>query len=91
MLSFTNYIVINTKLGKFEEALIQSREATQLLKNWPYSFVDHMEVESEFYNAQEKLYLALASLDRGLKVCDIEGLHIRKISLLQNTLKQLMV
>ena len=80
---------INTKLGKFEEALIQSREATQLLKDWPYSFVDHMEVESEFYNAQEKLYLALASLDRGLKICDIEGLHIRKISLLQNKLNLL--
>ena len=80
---------INVKLGKFEEALIQSREATQLLKDWPYSFVSHMEVESEFYSAQEELYLALASLDRGLKVCDIEGLHIRKISLLENKLNLL--
>ena len=80
---------INTKLGKFEEALIQSREATQLLKDWPYSFVDHMEVESEFYSAQEELYLALASLDRGLKVCDIEGLDIRKISLLEKKLNLL--
>ena len=77
---------INTKLGMFEEALIQSREATQLLKDWPYSFVSHMEVESEFYSAQEELYLALASLDRGLKVCDIEGLDIRKISLLEDKL-----
>tara|TARA_X000000950_G_scaffold139405_1_gene172989 strand:- start:3221 stop:5044 length:1824 start_codon:yes stop_codon:yes gene_type:complete len=82
---------INTKLGKFEEALIQSREATQLLKDWPYSFVDHMEVESEFYSAQEELYLALTSLDRGLKVCDIEGLDIRKISLLENKLNLLKV
>ena len=80
---------INTKLGKFEEALIQLREATQLLKNWPYSFVDHMEVESEFYSAQEELYLALGSLDRGLKVCDIEGLDIRKISLLEKKLNLL--
>ena len=48
---------INTKLGKFGEALIQSREATQLLKDWPYSFVDHMEVESEFYSAQAELIL----------------------------------
>ena len=82
---------INTKLGNFEEALIQSREATQLLKNWPYSFVDHMEVESEFYRAQEELYLALASLDKGLKVCDIQGLDIRKISLLENKLNLLKV
>ena len=80
---------INTKLGKFEEALIQLREATQLLKSWPYSFVDHMVVESEFYSAQEELYLALASLDRGLKVCDIEGLDIRKISLLEDKLNLL--
>ena len=80
---------INTKLGKFEEALIQSREATQLLKDWPYSFVDHMEVESEFYSAQAELYLALGSLDRGLKVCDIEGLDIRKISLLEKKLNLL--
>ena len=80
---------INTKLGKFEEALIQLREATQLLKDWPYSFVDHMEVESEFYSAQEELYLALGSLDRGLKVCDIEGLDIRKISLLEKKLNLL--
>ena len=80
---------INTKLGKFEEALIQLREATQLLKDWPYSFVDHMEVESEFYIAQAELYLALGSLDRGLKVCDIEGLDIRKISLLEKKLNLL--
>ena len=80
---------INTKLGKFEDALIQSREATQLLKDWPYSFVDHMEVESEFYSAQAELYLALGSLDRGLKVCDIEGLDIRKISLLEKKLNLL--
>ena len=77
---------INTKLEKYEEALIQSRKATQLLQDWPYSFVSHMEVESEFYDAQEKLYLALASLDQGLKVCDIEGLDIRKISLLKRKL-----
>ena len=80
---------INTNLGKFEEALIHSREATQLLKDWPYSFVDHMEVESEFYSAQGELYLALGSLDRGLKVCDIEGLDIRKISLLEKKLNLL--
>ena len=80
---------INTNLGKFEEALIHSREATQLLKDWPYSFVDHMEVESEFYSAQAELYLALGSLDRGLKVCDIEGLDIRKISLLEKKLNLL--
>ena len=80
---------INTKLRKFEDALIQSREATQLLKDWPYSFVSHMEVESEFYSAQEELYLALASLDRGLKVCDIEGLDILKISLLESKLNLL--
>ncbi|MFL3005099.1 MAG: transcriptional regulator [Candidatus Neomarinimicrobiota bacterium] len=82
---------INTKLGKFEEALIQSREATQLLKDWPYSFADHMEVESEYYSVQGELYLALTSLDRGLKVCDIEGLDIRKISLLENKLNLLKV
>jgi len=82
-------VEINTKLGKFEEAMIQSREATQLLKDWPYSFVDHMEVESEFYSAQAELYLALGSLDRGLKVCDIEGLDIRKISLLEKKLNLL--
>ena len=79
-------VEINTNLGKFEEALTQSREASQLLKKWPYSFVDHMEIESKFYSAQEKLYLALASLDQGLKICDIEGLDIRKISLLKNKL-----
>ena len=48
-----------------------------------------MEVESEFYSAQEELYLALGSLDRGLKVCDIEGLDIRKISLLEKKLNLL--
>tara|TARA_Y100001970_G_C14252771_1_gene873053 strand:+ start:3856 stop:5706 length:1851 start_codon:yes stop_codon:yes gene_type:complete len=79
-------VLINMKLKKFEEALVQSRTASQLLKNWPYALVDHMEVESDFYSAQEELYLALESLDRGLKICDIEGLDIRRISLLQKKL-----
>ena len=79
-------VSINMKLKKFEEALVQSRTASQLLKNWPYALVDHMEVESDFYSAQEELYLALESLDRGLKICDIEGLDIRRILLLQKKL-----
>ena len=79
-------VSINMKLKKFEEALVQSRTASQLLKNWPYALVDHMEIESDFYSAQEELYLALESLDRGLKICDIEGLDIRRILLLQKKL-----
>ncbi len=77
---------INIKLKKFEEALVQSRTASQLLKNWPYALVHHIEVESDLYSAQEKLYLALESLDRGLKICDIEGLDLFRISLLQKKL-----
>ena len=53
----------NHKTRKPENLMIK-----QLLKKWPYSFVDHMEVESKFYSAQEELYLALASLDQGLKI-----------------------
>ncbi len=81
---------INTKLRQFDDALIQIRTASQLLQNWPYAFVDHMEVESKFYFANEELYLALESLDRGLKVCDLEGLDIRKVSLLKNKLELLI-
>ena len=42
-----------------------------------------MKIESELYSSQEMLYLALESLDSALKTCDLEGLDIRKISLLK--------
>ena len=54
-----------------------------MLKDWPYAYVDHMKIESDLYNSQEELYLALESIDKALKTCDLEGLDIRKISLLR--------
>ena len=45
-----------------------------------------MKIESELYSFHKKLYLALESLDNALKTCDLEGLDIRKISLLKTKL-----
>ena len=81
--SISQLVQINTKLGNYEEALTLSKEATKLLKDWPYAYVDHMKIESDLYNSQEELYLALESIDKALKTCDLEGLDIRKISLLR--------
>ena len=81
--NLSQLVKINTHLGNYDEAAALSEEATRLLKNWPYAFVDHMKIESELYSSQEKLYLALESLDNALKTCDLEGLDIRKISLLK--------
>ena len=81
--NLSQLVKINTHLGNYDEAAALSIEATRLLKYWPYAFVDHMKIESELYRSQEKLYLALESLDNALKTCDLEGLDIRKISLLK--------
>ena len=84
--NLSQLVEINTQLGNYEEALLLSKEATGLLKDWPYAYVDHMEIESKLYSSQEKLYPALESLDNALKTCELEGLDIRKISLLRTKL-----
>jgi len=81
--NLSQLVKINTHLGNYDEAAALSVEATRLLKYWPYAFVDHMKIESKLHSSQEKLYLALESLDNALKTCDLEGLDIRKISLLK--------
>jgi len=81
--NLSQLVKINTHLGNYDEAAAFSEEATRLLKYWPYAYVDHMKIESELYSFQGKLYLALESLDNALKTCDLEGLDIRKISLLK--------
>ena len=45
-----------------------------------------MKIESKLYSSQEKVYPALESLDNALKTCELEGLDIRKISLLRTKL-----
>ena len=81
--NLSQLVKINTHLGNYDKAAALSEEATRLLKYWPYAYVDHMKIESELYSFQGKLYLALESLDNALKTCDLEGLDIRKISLLK--------
>ena len=82
---------INTLLKNYDVALEQSRMASQLLKKWPHAFVDHLQIESDYFASKEELYLALESLDRGLKICIFQGLDLKEIELLEkkkNLLKE---
>jgi len=82
---------INTFLKNNELALEQSRMASQLLKKWPHALVNHLQIESEYYNSLEELYLALESLDRGLNICVLQGMDLKEIELLEqkkNLLKE---
>ncbi len=71
-----------TIIGDYEAALIQTRTASQILTNWPKDFAKHMKVEAEYYIKKDDLYLALESIDRGLKVCVLNGLAMKELELL---------
>ena len=64
--NLSQLVEINTQLGNYEEALLYQR-SHRITKDWPYAYVDHMEIESKLYSSQEKLYPALESLDNALK------------------------
>ena len=79
---YTSFLYLNlegleTNLGKYLQALTDSRAAIASLDNWPIELVKHYKIESDLYIAQNDLYQALASIDKGLKLCDINGMSMQ--------------
>ena len=81
---------INTNIGKYLQALTDSRAAIASLDNWPIELVKHYKIESDLYIAQNDLYQALASIDKGLKICDINGMSMQELDLLDKKMNLLM-
>ena len=82
---------INTNIGKYSQALTDSRAAIMSLDNWPIELVKHYKIESDMYIAQNDLYKALASIDKGLKICDINGMSMQELDLLDKKMNLLML
>ena len=74
---------INTYIGKYSKALAHSRTAIALLDDWPIELVKHYKIESEMYISQNDLYQALASIDKGLKICNLNGMSMQELDLLE--------
>ncbi len=76
-----------TILGEYQKALTNSRSAIVLLKNSPIELVKHYKIDSEIYIAQNDLYKALESIDKGLRLCDLNGMSIQELDLLDKKMK----
>ena len=76
-----------TILGEYQKALTNSRSAIALLKNSPIELVKHYKIDSEIYIAQNDLYKALESIDTGLSICDLNGMSIQELDLLDRKMK----
>ena len=76
-----------TILGEYQKALTNSRSAIVLLKNSPIELVKHYKIDSEIYIAQNDLYKALKSIDKGLRLCDLNGMSIQELDLLDKKMK----
>ncbi len=76
-----------TILGEYQKALTNSRSAIALLKNSPIELVKHYKIDSEIYIAQNDLYQALESIDTGISICDLNGMSIQELDLLDRKMK----
>ena len=78
-----------TILGEYPKALSNSRSAIALLKNSPIELVKHYKIDTEMYIVQDDLYRALESIDTGLKICELNGMSIQELDLLDKKMKLL--
>ena len=76
-----------TILGEYQKALTNSRSAIVLLKNSPIELVKHYKIDAEMYITQNDLYKALESIDTGLRICDLNGMSIKELDLLDKKMK----
>ena len=74
---------IFSKTGDFAGAHIESKVATELFKESPILMARHHDVKANIQIKQDSLYSALAYIDRALKICELNGLSVFELSLLE--------
>jgi len=89
--NYSEKTILFTKSQEYSKGLKTTRIASQLLKKWPLDFAAHMQIEAEFYNQQDSLYLALEAIDRGIKVCVLNGMTVKEVELLNQKMDMLKI
>ena len=73
----------------FDGAYLESRSAIRLLHGTPLHLAKHYLRRSQIQSEQDSLYSALGSIDKALKICDLNGLSVLEIDLLDRKIELL--
>ena len=73
----------------FDGAYLESRSAIRLLHGTPLHLATHYLKRSQIQSEQDSLYSALGSIDKALKICDLNGLSVLEIDLLDRKIELL--
>ena len=73
----------------FDGAYLESRSAIRLLHGTPLDLAKHYLRRSQIQSEQDSLYSALGSIDKALKICDLNGLSVLEIDLLDRKIELL--
>ena len=74
---------IYSEKGDYLRAHNESKYSKYKLKDSPFDLVVHHEREIKLFLDQDSLYKALESLDRGIKLCRLNGMQIQELSLME--------
>ena len=74
---------IFSNTGNYAGAHIESKVATELFKESPILMARHHDVKADIQVKQDSLYSALAYIDRALKICELNGLSVFELFLLE--------
>ena len=69
--------------GDYAGAYIESKSATELFEESPILMARHHNAKANIQIKQDSLYSALAYIDRALKICELNGLSVFELSLLE--------
>ena len=73
---------IFSDMDNYAGAHIQSKVAIELFKESPILMARHHDVKADIQMKQDSLYSALAYIDRALKICELNGLSVFELYLL---------
>ena len=73
----------------FDGAFLESKSAIRLLHGTPLHLAKHYLRRSQIQSEQDSLYSALGSIDKALKICDLNGLSVLEIDLLDKKIELL--
>ena len=80
--NFSSRVKIHTMRGEFDKAHAESKFAYALLDDHPFYLIEYFKNLTDLHLAQDSLYVALETLDKGLVVCDINGMPVQELDLL---------
>ena len=80
-------MVVYADQKNFNGAYSESRSALRLLHGAPLHLAKHYLRRSEIQSEQDSLYSALGSIDKALEICELNGLSVLEIDLLEEKIE----